>query len=121
VEFGYTKLAACLIGAGRFDEAATAFEQLEAVNPLSQQSMTGMGLLALLGNRPAEGRDYFLRTLERNASDPHGRHLLAFTDGALDSEGTTALCAEFKRLASTFVSDLCMPGEGPDPEHRRRP
>ena len=124
VEFGYTKLAACLIGAGRFDEAATAFEQLDAINPLSPQSTTGMGLLALLGNRPAEGREYFLRTLERNAFDPHGRHLLAFTDGALDSEGTTTLCAELKRLASTFVSNLCMPGEAPDRrpqdlEHRR--
>jgi len=107
-EFGYTKLAACLIGMGRLDEAAAAFEQLEAVNPLSPQTTTGMGVLALLRNRPAEGREYFLRTLERNPSDPHGRHLLAFVDGTLSLEETTALCAEFRHFAGTFASDLCL-------------
>ena len=108
-EFGYTKLAACLIGTGRLDEAVAAFEQLEAVSPLSPQATTGMGLLSLLRNRPAEGREYFLRTLERNPSDPQGRQLLAFVDGTLSSEETTAICAEFRRLATAFVSERCIP------------
>jgi Flp pilus assembly protein TadD len=109
-DFGYTKLAACLIARGRLDEAAAAFEQLEAVSPLSPEATTGMGLLALLRNRPVEGREYFLRTLERSPSDPQGHQLLAFVEGTLGSEETTALCAEFQRLATAFASDLCMPG-----------
>ena len=110
-EFGYTKLAACLIARGRLDEAATAFEQLDAASPLSPQATAGMGLLALLRNRPIEGREYFVQTLERSSSDPRAGQLLAFVDGTLGSEQTTALCAELKSLAVTFDLDRCRPEE----------
>jgi Flp pilus assembly protein TadD len=93
------------------DEAATAFEQLGSVSPSSPEASTGLGLVAILRNRPAEGRTHFSRTVERDPSDSLGQQLLAFVDGTLDPEGTMAICAELKRLApATAVSDACVPG-----------
>jgi Flp pilus assembly protein TadD len=112
-EFGYSKLAACLIAMGRLDEATAAFEQLEAVSPQSSEASTGLGLLAVLRNRPAEGREHFVRTLERSPSDPHARQLLAFVDGALAPEEAIAVCSELGRLVSTFASEACDPTKRP--------
>jgi hypothetical protein len=112
MEFGYTKLAACLIELGRLEEAGVAFEQLAAVRPLSPQASTGSGLVALLRNRPDEGRRQFLLTVERYPSDPQGRELLGFVDGALEPGETATLCAALSALSRTFVSDRCVPSTG---------
>ena len=111
LEFGYTKLAACLIAQGRLEEAAAVFEQLAAVRPLSTQASTGSGLTALLRNRPHESREHLLATLRRNPSDPQGRELLGFVDGTLGLDRTLALCAELRILAPAgFVWDRCPNG-----------
>jgi Flp pilus assembly protein TadD len=112
-EFGYTKLAACLIETGQLDEAVVVFEQLEDVRTPSPQTTTAIGVLALLRNRPAEGREYLLRTLTGSPDDPQARQLLAFVDGTLGAEETAALCAEFQRLVVTFASDSCEASKTP--------
>jgi Flp pilus assembly protein TadD len=106
--FGYTKLAACLISAGQLDEAANVFAQLDGVDARSTQASTGLGLIELLRNRPAEARSQFLRTLDRNAADPVASQLVAFVDGTIDREGTAAVCAALASLApGAGATDTC--------------
>jgi hypothetical protein len=112
MEFGYTKLAACLIELGRLEEAAAVFERLAAVIPLSTRASTGSAMTALLRNRPDEGRKHLLATLERDPSNPQGQELLAFVDGTLEPGRTALLCAAFKSLVPGFALDRCsLPSE----------
>jgi tetratricopeptide (TPR) repeat protein len=113
MEFGYTKLAACLIELGRLEEAAAVFERLAAVSPLSTQASTGSAMTALLRNRPDDGRRHLLATLERDPSNPQGRELLAFVDGTLEPGRTALLCAAFKSMVPGFALGRCSLASGP--------
>ena len=108
-QFPYTKLAGCLIEAGRFEEAEEALLGLRAVNPLSEDASMGLGVFAVLRRSPDESRHYFLETLERDPGHQQARQLLAFVDGTLSEPERVQVCREMEVITQgTFVFDECV-------------
>ena len=112
-EFGYTKLAGCLVDAHRFDEAERALLSLRRVNPKSQDASIGLGVLATLTNRIDEARRYFRESLARDPSSALMRQFTAFVDGTLPTAEHLRLCQDMRTAAEgTFDFEACTHRQG---------
>ena len=107
-EFGYTKVAGCLIEAGRLDEAERTLVALRRINPASQDASIGLGVLTALTNRIDEARRYFHESLARDPSSAVARQFTLFVDGTLPSAEHLRLCQGLRAAAPrTFDFDAC--------------
>ena len=112
-EFGYTKLAGCLVEAHRFDEAERALLSLRRVNPKSQDASIGLGVVATLTNRIDEARRYFRESLARDPSSALMRQFTAFVDGTLPTAEHLRLCQDMHDAAQgTFDFEACTHRQG---------
>jgi len=107
-EFGYAKLAGCLIEAHRVDEAERTLLALRRVNPASQDASMALGVLATMANRIDDARRYFHESLARDPSSALARQFTAFVDGTLPGAEHLRLCEDMRAAAdTTFDFDAC--------------
>ncbi len=100
----------CLSELGREDEAQTAVERFEALDPLSAFVPIARGSIAAIGGRPEEARPEFLRALERDPASVMARQWLAvLAEENADRDEALNQCYELQRLAPWRLSiDACI-------------
>ena len=112
----YAKLTECLIRLRRFDEAGQTLDRLKQLSPSSQEAAMGLGLLALLQDRPEVSRALFEQAVGRNPSSPRAGAMLAFLEGRLPTEECQRICDELRSIAGGPIAlRTCASGGVSDP------
>jgi hypothetical protein len=98
-EFGYPKLAACLLAIGRLDDAAEAFDAMATTIPESADARVGQALVAVLRDQPDIARVHLVAALGLQHDDARAQQLLDLVTGELAKPETAQMCEELVRLS----------------------
>ena len=106
----FVNLVVCLSELGRDDEARSAIDRFEALEPTSPFVPIARGSVAAIGGRPQEAKPEFLRALERDPASVMARQWLAvLAEENGDPAEALNQCYELQRLAPGRLSiDECI-------------